>query len=270
MSTTWLESWMGWKVRGKSNFPEVMCFSYCLAGRKRMEIVICQNKEDWERKIIPRGMESYLRLRGTTRIIFMKNHWNTGTQAEMFMSPMTKHKTGLERWESFLLGHRTAFSSAPEGSDWCITVSSRVTASEQPWCSTATSICRGHSSTGVSLEDRQGAPPVEPASERTREDVCAPSLSRVRLCVSPWSAARQAPLSMGILQARIWSGLPCPPPGDLPNPGIEPRSPTLQTDSLPSEPPGEPKCEAILSIINSRNVWWVSPRVLSHYFSRLG
>lgn len=52
---------MGWKVRGKSSFPEVMCFRYCLAGRKRMEIVICQNEEDWERKIIPQGMESDLR-----------------------------------------------------------------------------------------------------------------------------------------------------------------------------------------------------------------
>ena len=38
-----------------------------------------------------------------------------------------------------------------------------------------------------------------------------------------------------------WSGVPCPPPGDLPNPGIEPGSPTLQADSLPSEPPGKPK-----------------------------
>ena len=38
-----------------------------------------------------------------------------------------------------------------------------------------------------------------------------------------------------------WSGLSCPPPGDLPNPGIEPRSSTLQADSLPSEPPGKPK-----------------------------
>ena len=45
----------------------------------------------------------------------------------------------------------------------------------------------------------------------------------------------------GILQARIWGGLPCPPPGDLPNPGIKPRSPTLQADSLLSEPPGKPK-----------------------------
>ena len=58
-----------------------------------------------------------------------------------------------------------------------------------------------------------------------------------RLFVTPWTVAHQAPLSMGILQARI---LPCPPPGDLPNPGIEPRSPAFQADSLPSEPPGKP------------------------------
>ena len=45
---------------------------------------------------------------------------------------------------------------------------------------------------------------------------------------------------MGILQATIWSGLPCPPPGDLPNPGIEPGSPALQADSMPAEPAGKP------------------------------
>ena len=47
-------------------------------------------------------------------------------------------------------------------------------------------------------------------------------------------------LSMGILQARILEWLLCPPPSDLPNPGIEPRSPSLQADSLLSEPPGKP------------------------------
>ena len=67
------------------------------------------------------------------------------------------------------------------------------------------------------------------------------SLSRVRLFVTPWTAACQAPLSMGFSKQEYWSGLPCPPPGDLPNPGIEPRSPTLQVDSLLSEPPGKPK-----------------------------
>ena len=43
------------------------------------------------------------------------------------------------------------------------------------------------------------------------------------------------------VQADYWSGLPCPPPGDLPNPGIKPWSPTMQVNSLPSEPPRKPK-----------------------------
>ena len=50
----------------------------------------------------------------------------------------------------------------------------------------------------------------------------------------------QAPPSMGVSRQECWSGLPCPPPGDLPNPGIKPRSPTLQADSLLSEAPGKP------------------------------
>ena len=52
--------------------------------------------------------------------------------------------------------------------------------------------------------------------------------------------ARQAPLSVGFSRQGYWSGWPCPPAGDLPNPDTEPRSPALQADSLPSEPPGKP------------------------------
>ena len=62
------------------------------------------------------------------------------------------------------------------------------------------------------------------------------SLSRVRLFATPWSIAHQAPLSMGFSGQEYWSWLPFPSPGDLPNPGIKPRSPTLQADALTSEP----------------------------------
>ena len=117
--------------------------------------------------------------------------------------------------------------------------------------------------------------------------------SRVRLCVTPQTAAPPGSSVHGILQARTlewvassfsnaymhaklllsgptlqsyepqsprllcswgfsrqeyWSGLPCPPPVDLPNPGIEPMSPTLQVDSLPSEPPGNPKKTGVGSL----------------------
>ena len=54
------------------------------------------------------------------------------------------------------------------------------------------------------------------------------------------TVAHHVPLSMGFSRQKYWSGLLFPSPGDLPIPGIEPRSPTLQTDSLPSEPPGKP------------------------------
>ena len=53
-----------------------------------------------------------------------------------------------------------------------------------------------------------------------------------------WTVACQAPLPMGIPRQEYWSGLPFPSPGNLPNSGIEPRSTTLQADSLPSEPLG--------------------------------
>ena len=66
------------------------------------------------------------------------------------------------------------------------------------------------------------------------------SLSHVQLFAAPWTVAYQAPPSMGFSRQEYWSGLPFPSPGDLPNPGIEPRSPALQTDALPSEPPGKP------------------------------
>ena len=62
-------------------------------------------------------------------------------------------------------------------------------------------------------------------------DLCV-VLSCVRLFVTLWTVAYQAPLSMGFSRQEYWSGLPFPSPGYPPNPGIEPRSPTLQADAL--------------------------------------
>ena len=58
------------------------------------------------------------------------------------------------------------------------------------------------------------------------------SISRVRLFATPWTEAYQAPLSMGLSRQEYWRGVPFPSPGDLPDPGIEPGSPVLQTDAL--------------------------------------
>ena len=62
------------------------------------------------------------------------------------------------------------------------------------------------------------------------------SLSHIRLFATPWTVAYQASPSMGFSRQEYWSGLPCPSPGDLPDPGIEPGSPTLEADTLTSEP----------------------------------
>ena len=65
------------------------------------------------------------------------------------------------------------------------------------------------------------------------------SLSRVQLFVTPWTVAYQASPSMRFSRQEYWSGLIFSSPGDFPDPGIKPRSPTLQADTLPSEPPGK-------------------------------
>ena len=81
---------------------------------------------------------------------------------------------------------------------------------------------------------------------------CAWSFSRVRLSLTPRTAAHQAPLSMGFPRQEYWSGWPCPPPRDLPNPGVKPGSPALQADSLPAELPG------FIWKVNRARRWWTS------------
>ena len=76
--------------------------------------------------------------------------------------------------------------------------------------------------------------PFPPLYERKK----VKSLSRVWLFATPWTAAHQAPPSMGFSRQEHWSGLPLPSPGNLPDPGLKPRSPALQADALTSEPPG--------------------------------
>ena len=81
--------------------------------------------------------------------------------------------------------------------------------------------------------------------------------SRVRLFATPWTVARQAPLSMGFSRQEYWSGLPCPPPGDFPDSGIEPAFLHLldwQLGSLPLVPPRKPEAESMAyQMPNSKN-----------------
>ena len=101
-------------------------------------------------------------------------------------------------------------------------------------------------------------------------------LSRVWLFETPRTAACQAPLSMGFSRQEYWSGLPFPSPGDLPDPGIKPRSPALQADSLALRPPGKPSSRDVLPRCSSHgNVfiefhhlksWLLLFVLLTHHF----
>ena len=82
------------------------------------------------------------------------------------------------------------------------------------------------------------------------------SLSLVWLFATPWTVAYKAPLSMEFSRQEYWSGLPFPSPGDHPDPGIEPGFPTLQADTLPSEPPGQPQGKVCHTWRKERGCRW--------------
>ena len=83
-------------------------------------------------------------------------------------------------------------------------------------------------------------------------------LSPVQLFVTPRTVAYQAPPSMEFSRQEYWSGLPFPSPGDLPNQGTEPMSPTLQADTLPREPPGKPFSDIKIAILAFKNLYALS------------
>ena len=82
---------------------------------------------------------------------------------------------------------------------------------------------------------------------------------------TPWTVACQGPSSMGFSRQEYWSGLSFPSPGDLPNPGIEPRSSALQADYLPSEPPGR-YCLLLLLLLSrfSHVQFFATPWTVAH------
>ena len=76
--------------------------------------------------------------------------------------------------------------------------------------------------------------------------------NHVQLFMTLWTVAHQAPLSMGFSRQEYWNGLPCPPPRDLLNPGIEPvslKSPALTGNFFTAEPPGKPKSDYFFFLI---------------------
>ena len=88
--------------------------------------------------------------------------------------------------------------------------------------------------------------------------------NHVPLFATLWTIAHQAPLSMRFSRQEHWSGLPCPPAGDPPHPGIEPKSPALEADALTSEPRGKPRWMGIFYPICRRHYkCWVD--ILFHF-----
>ena len=83
-------------------------------------------------------------------------------------------------------------------------------------------------------------------------------LSHVQLFVSPYTIAHQAPLSMGFSRQEYWSGLPFPPPGDLPNPGIKQVSPALAGRFFITEPRGKPICPGQTCTLGHARCRWLS------------
>ena len=108
----------------------------------------------------------------------------------------------------------------------------------------------------ANLENSAVATGLEKVSFHSNPKEKVKLLNRVRLFATPSTVAYQAPSSMGFSRQEYWSGLPFPSPGDFPNPGIEPGSPALQTDTLPSEPPGKPhpterQCQRMLRLLHN-------------------
>ena len=88
---------------------------------------------------------------------------------------------------------------------------------------------------------------------------CAQLLQLCPTLCNLWTVASQAPLSMGISRQEYWSGLLCPPPGDLPDPGTEPVSPAslaLRASSLPTEPLGKPIKDTTSSLLEDFYKQW--------------
>ena len=106
--------------------------------------------------------------------------------------------------------------------------------------------------------------PLPPPSQMRGTFILLESLSHVRLFATPWAVARQAPLSMGFSRQEHWSGVPSPPPGHLPDPGIEPASPTspaLAGRFFTTEPPGKSgncKCIALHRWMGVCAGWWMA------------
>ena len=100
---------------------------------------------------------------------------------------------------------------------------------------------------GIMLSERQG----EGTHHFQNFGIVVQSLSCIQLFLTSWTIVLQAPLSMGFSRQKSWSELPFPPPGDLPDPGIEPTSPAFASRLFTREPLGSPSQHYIIKQLSS-------------------
>ena len=149
---------------------------------------------------------------------------------------------GLPWWKECLPNLGTWIQSLVQEDSSCHVATKAHVPQLLSLCAATTEV---HMPTACALqkESRLSEQPVHCNGQRARslqlEKLKVKSLSCVQLFATPWTVAYQAPQSMEFSRQEYWRGLPFPSPGDLPNPGIEARSPSLQADALPSEPPGK-------------------------------
>ena len=136
-----------------------------------------------------------------------------------------------------------------------------------PW----TLACQAPLSMGFSRQEYWGGLPCPPPEDLPGPGIEPTSLTSLALAgglfATLWTVAHQAALSRRSSRQEYWGGLPCPLPGDLLNPGIEPKSPSLQVDSLPSELPGKPLVYILLCVPLNSLPPCLSPLVTTSLFS---
>ena len=123
-------------------------------------------------------------------------------------------------------------------------------------------------SLGFSRQEHWSGLPF-PSPMHESEKVKVKSFSLVWLLATPWTAAYQARAPMGFSRQEYWSGLPFPSPGDLPDTGIKPRSPALQSDALTSERPGKPAGIKTFTQTHTQDSNHITPPLRSILYSQL-
>ena len=177
----------------------------------------------------------------------MEEEMATHSSVLAWRIPWTEEPGRLQSMESQRVGHDWVTNTHRQITILCESkiilsplIGKRVLWKTNTQSTQADKVCNTHRMSTPDTEEKA----VEKWKCNARSCCVLSRFSRVRLFATPWTVARQAPLSMGFSRQEYWSGLPFPSPGDLPDPGVEPVSPVvpaLQADSLSLSHQGSPR-----------------------------